>query len=152
MRSGKLIPSALVALVALCTTAGVVLAANPHFNSASARRSGTNLTVSFKISGLGDNQTITVTASAKATAEYQCINNGGKNPSAANKQQVSANVSVSGDFTSGKNGSVNGTLTITPPPATLVCPPGQHLVLVSVKYENVKVSGGGDTASISGSF
>jgi hypothetical protein len=133
-------------------TAAVALAASVHFIKSSAARQGNNLVVSFKIAGLGDNESITVTASCKATADYQCINGGGKNPSAANKEQVIADLSVSGDFTSDKNGSVNGTLTINPPPATLDCPNGQRLVLQSVKYENVSVAAGGDTANIPGTF
>lgn len=28
------------------------------------------------------------------------------------------------------------------------CPPGQHVVLVSISYTNVQVSGGGDTETI----
>jgi len=36
------------------------------------------------------------------------------------------------------------------PPSTLTCPNGQHVVLVSVTYTNVAVSGGGDSESISG--
>src|SRR5256885_2146122 len=123
MRRSSVSLSMLCALLVLTTTVGVAFAANAHFISASAKRQGTNLSVSFKIAGLGDTQTISVTASAKATAEYACINKGGKNPSAANKHQLSANVSVSGNFTSGKNGSVSGTLTITPPPHDLNCPP-----------------------------
>ena len=60
--------------------------------------------MNFKIAGLGDNQTITVTASASATAVYACQNNGGNFPSDPKKQQVSGPVSASGEFTSGKNG------------------------------------------------
>jgi len=133
-------------------TAAVAVAASVHFNKASAARQGNDLVVSFKISGLGDSQTITVTASCKATANYECINGGGKNPSASNKEQVIADLSVSGDFTSDKNGNVVGSLTINPPPATLDCPSGQKLVLQSVSYTNVSVSAGGATADISGTF
>jgi hypothetical protein len=151
MRTWKLRISLLCVLMTVGMT-GIVLAANAHFNSASARRQGNNLIVSFKISGLGNNQTITVTASARATAVYQCFNNGGNHPQAGNKEQVIANVSASGSFTSDRNGSVSGSLTLTPPPPTLQCPSGQHLVLVSVKYENVSVSGGGASQSIGGTF
>ena len=53
----------------------------------------------------------------------------------------------------GKNGSVTGTLTLNPPPnTTLTCPGGQRVVLVSVAYTNVSVTGGGDTANIPGTF
>ena len=147
-RHNKFVTMALI----LGIGAAVALAANVHFIDADAERQGNNLKVSFKIAGLGDNESITVTASCTATANYECINGGGKNPAAANKEQVIADLSVSGDFTSDKNGSVTGTLTINPPPATLDCPGGQRLVLQSVTYENVSVSAGGDTENIGGTF
>jgi len=140
-------------LVALMAPAA--LAASPHFISASA--SGPNasgsLTVPFKIAGLGANETITVTATADATAVYACQNNAGNFPNAANKQQVSGPVSDSGQFTSGKNGQITGSLTLSPPPSTLNCPSGQHEVLASVSYTNVQISATGVGAeSIPGTF
>jgi hypothetical protein len=68
------------------------------------------------------------------------------------KQEVSGPVSASGQFTSGKNGQITGSLTLMPPPSTLDCPGGQREVLASVSYTNVQVSGGGDTESIPGTF
>jgi hypothetical protein len=50
-------------------------------------------------------------------------------------------VSNSGQFTSGKNGQITGSLTLSPPPSTLSCPPGQSRVIVSVTYT-------GGTASV----
>lgn len=140
-------------LVALMAPAA--LAANPHFISASA--SGPNasgkLVVSFKIAGLGANETITITTTADATAVYACQNNGGNFPSDPKKQQVSGPVSASGDFTSGKNGQITGSLTLSPPASTLDCPSGQHEVLVSVSYTNVQISATGVGAeSIPGTF
>ena len=141
-------------VVACLSLAAVAVAASPHFirSSASGPNAQGNLTVSFKIAGLGDNQTITVTTTADATAVYACRNNGGNFPSDPKKTTVSGPVSASGNFTSGKNGSVSGTLTLQPPATTLSCPGGQRRVLVSVSYSNVTVSGGGDTASIPGTF
>lgn len=146
-------------IAALCmllvtVAASVALAANAHFirSSASGPNNQGNLLVNFKIAGLGDNETITVTASADATAVYACRNNGGNFPSDPKKTEVSGPVSASGDFTSGKNGQITGSLTLQPPATTLVCPGGQRRVLVSVSYTNVQVSGGGDTASIPGTF
>jgi hypothetical protein len=83
---------------------------------------------------------------------YACQNNGGNFPADPKKTTVSGPVSASGDFTSGKNGQVTGSLTLSPPATTLTCPSGQHVVLVSVSYTNVQVSGGGDTATIPGTF
>jgi len=150
----SLVATVLAALLLLALSVTSVLAANPHFLRASASgpsNTGT-LSVSFKIAGLGDNETITVTASANATAVYACQNNGGHFPSDPKKTEVSGPVSASGDFTSGQNGQIVGTLTLSPPATTLSCPSGQHRVLVSVSYTNVTVSGGGDTASIAGTF
>ena len=76
----------LVALLVLTTAALAVpaaLAQSPHFIRASAtlNNDGT-LTVSWKEAGLGNNQLISYTASADATATYVCVNRGGANPSA----------------------------------------------------------------------
>ncbi len=83
---------------------------------------------------------------------YACQNNGGNFPNDPKKTTVSGPVTASGDFTSGKNGQITGSLTLSPPATTLTCPSGQHVVLVSVSYTNVQVSGGGDTAAIPGTF
>jgi hypothetical protein len=135
--------------------AGTALAQNPHFvrASASGPDAAGNLTVDFKIAGLGSNETITVTASADATAVYACRNNGGNFPKDPKKTTVSGPVSASGEFTSGKNGQITDSLTLSPPASTLSCPPGQHVVLVSVSYTNVSISATGvDPVSIAGTF
>jgi hypothetical protein len=105
------------------------------------------------IPGLGDTVTTTVTANADATALYACQNNGGNFPSDPKKQQVSGPVSASGDFTSGKNGQITDSLTLSPPASTLDCPGGQHVVLARVSYTNVSVSEpAAGTESIPGTF
>lgn len=133
-----------------------VFAANPHFVSASANlASNGNLIVQFKEAGLGNNQNINEVASADSTAEYACINKGGKHPQATNKETVSGPVTASGNFSSGRNGQINGSLTLTPPgPGSFSCPNGQKLVLASVSYTNVTIT---DTtnnvsANIAGTF
>ena len=136
--------------------ASTVCAASPHFLRCSA--SGVNpdgsLDVSFTIAGLGDNQTLTVTATAHADAVYGCLNRGQQCPNAANKVEVHTDVSATGTFTSGKNGSIRASLTVDPPPTTLDCPGGQRLVLVSVSYTSVSVSapGAGDCQTSPGTF
>lgn len=126
----------------------------PHFNSANATgpNNDGSLDIDFKFSGLGDNVTITVTASASASAVYACQNKGGNFPSDPKKTEETGTVMASGDFTSGKNGSFKGSLTLEPPPSDLTCPGGQKRVLVSVKYTNVTLTGGGDTLQIPGTF
>jgi hypothetical protein len=119
-----------------------VWAASPHFTrcSASGVNSDGSLDVCFKIAGLGDNQLVTVTASATADAVYACLNHGQQCPDAANKVSVHSDVSSTGTFPSGKNGQVTACLSIDPPPTELTCPNGQRLVLVSVTYTPVSVS------------
>src|SRR5213076_904476 len=146
-----------LAMVALAGFMAItVWAANAHFLkcSASGVNSDGSLNASFRIAGLGDNQLVTVTASAHADATYACRNNGQQCPNAANKVNVQADVGSSGTFPSGKNGTVTACLTVDPPPTTLTCPGGQKLVLVSVSYTNVSVSapGAGTAAVPPGTF
>jgi hypothetical protein len=151
----RLIFVAVAVLLLVGLVAGTALAQNPHFLRASASGPNTagELSVSFKIAGLGDTVTTTVTATADATAVYACRNNGRNFPEDPKKQTVSGPVSASGDFTSGKNGQIVGSLTLSPPASTLDCPPGQEEVLVSVSYTNVAVnSPDAGTASIPGTF
>jgi hypothetical protein len=126
---------------------------SPHFINASASTDkGGNLICTFKEAGLGTTvSTEHVTCSANASAVYECVNNGGKNPSAANKTTVSGPVSGGGTFPV-RNGSATGSITVAPPgPGSFSCPGGQHLVLASVTYSDVTLTGsGGETASVPG--
>lgn len=147
---------------ALCAPLLLLLAAalpanadSPHFIQASARLSGTNLIVSFKEAGLGNNQLIIYVARADATATYVCVNRGGGNPSAANKTTISGPVTATGTFSSGKNGQVTASLTLSPPgPGSFSCPPGQRLELAQASYTNVSLTDTTNnvTASIAGTF
>jgi hypothetical protein len=125
--------AAVFATMALAVPAA--LADSPHFIRATAtlNANGT-LTASFKEAGLGTNQNITYVLSADATATYVCVNRGGSNPSAQNKTTVAGPVSATGTFSSGKNGQVTASLTVSPPPSDISCPPGQSLELASVSY------------------
>jgi len=143
-------------LLGMVMTAPAALAISPHFINASANLSGTNLVVSFKEAGLGTNQLINYTASANATATYVCVNRGGSNPSASNKTSVSGPVSASGTFSSGKNGNVTASLTVSPPapPSTFSCPKGQSQEIAEVTYTNVAITDttNGVTEAIPGTF
>lgn len=100
--------------------AGTASAGSPHFiKSATGITAvfGSSLTVSFKEAGLGDEAQVHVVL----TADVQCVNPGGNDPAAGNKQTVS----VAGDFPV-QRGSASGELTLTPvlqpscsPPMTL---------------------------------
>ena len=121
--------SILVSALALTALvfAAAALAGSPHFVTADASRSGNTLSVTFKEAGLGTNQNINYTLTANATATYVCVSNGGGNPSAQNKTTVAGPVSASGTFSSGKNGNVTVSLTVSPPPSDITCPKGQTL-------------------------
>jgi hypothetical protein len=121
----------------------VVAIANPlfHYANASVDSSG-NLNVSFKETGLGGEgfSTVNITASANASATYQCWNNGGKHPKAGNKETVTAPVSGGGEFPV-RNGQTTGSITVSAPgPGDFSCPSGQSLYLQSVTYSGIKVT------------
>jgi hypothetical protein len=133
------------------------LADSPHFLKATATLNTTTgaLTCSWKEAGLGDNQSITYVCSADATATYVCVNRGGANPSAQNKESVEGPVSATGDFSSGKNGQITGSLTVHPPGAgSFSCPPGQSLELAQATFTNVKITDtdNGIVAPVVGTF
>jgi hypothetical protein len=140
MRQAKIVLGVLGVLV---FTAGIGWAANPHFVgkvTATLNADG-SLTVSWKEAGLGDNQNIDYEASADATATFNCVNNGGQCPNAANKTTVSGPVSATGTFNSGKNGQISGSLTIDPPDAGgFSCPSGQTLTLSEVSYSDITIT------------
>jgi hypothetical protein len=142
--------AALVFTIAL--GAGVASAVSPHFISASGSLSGTDLVCSFKEAGLGTNQLINYECDATGDAIYVCVNHGGANPSASNKTEATGEVSGTGAFNSGKNGNVNGKITVEPPETTLTCPPGQSLEIASVTYTNISITDltNGITESIPG--
>ncbi|MEV8558218.1 hypothetical protein AB0478_17535 [Streptomyces sp. NPDC051917] len=142
---------------ALAIAVAPAFAVSPHFINASATLNADgSLSVSFKEVGLGNNQRIDYEADAMAMATYQCFNRGGHNPSAGNKTTVLEDVSAFATFTSGRNGNVNGMLTIDPPgPGTFTCPPGQRLVgPFDVSYTDVSIidTTNGITESIPGTF
>ncbi len=152
MNSRKGIAVSLAVLLILVLAVTTVFAADPHFISATASiTSSGNLVVSWKEAGLGDDVNINYTASANATADWGCLNGGGKNPEATNKETVEGPVSSSGTFNSGKNGTISDSLTINPPaaPSSFSCPNGQKLVLADVSYTNVSVADTTDGVSIS---
>ncbi|HEX6300088.1 MAG TPA: hypothetical protein VF148_06465 [Acidimicrobiia bacterium] len=148
----------LAVMLASVTLMPAAFAASAHFIRASASLNNDgSLDVDFKIAGLGDSVNVEVTATADSTATYACVNRGGKNPNASNKQDEAGPLSESGDFESGKNGQVTDSLTLGPLDTTLECPGNQQLVLVRVSYSNVMVSfetetGETDTIAISGTF
>jgi hypothetical protein len=133
---------------ALALVSQGALADSPHFLKAAASVDAAgNLVCTFKEAGLGNVPSANITCSADATAVYACINGGGNHPKATNKETVSGPVSGGGTFPV-RNGQTTGSITVAPPgPGSFSCPPGQRLVLASVSYSNVTLSGQGATAT-----
>jgi hypothetical protein len=155
-RSGaRLGVAAAIALLLVAVTISTALADSPHFLKASASIDGSgNLVCSFSEAGLGSTLTTEhVACSADATAVYACINGGDNHPKASNKETVSGPVSGAGDFPV-RNGRTNGSITVAPPgPGAFSCPNGQRLVLASVAYTHITLTGlAGDTADVPGTL
>jgi hypothetical protein len=143
-------------MIAVLLASSVAWAQNSHFvrsGTATVDNLGNLVCSGWKVAGLGSNVTDSITCAGQATAIYACINNGGHHPSATNKETVNGPVSGTDDFTSGKNGTISGSITVAPPGAgTFSCPNGQDLVLASVSYTSLSLSDSfGATADISGS-
>ena len=126
-----------LALVVLLSVSVVSSADAPKFHSAtsSVNNSGA-LAVTFDERGLG-NENVDYSLTADSTALYACINRGGHNPAAANKQSFNDDVSGGGSFEV-KNGRAQGTVLAGPISAgSFSCPGGQRLVLAAVSYTNI---------------
>lgn len=152
MRKGfGLILALALAVTGLVFTSIAALADSPHFISegtASINSSGAYVVTNFKEAGLGTTTTSeNITLSATATATYACINGGGNHPQAANKQTTTTPVSNTQAFPV-RNGQTTGTISVGPPgPGSFSCPGGQKLVLASVSYSNVMLTGSGGETS-----
>jgi hypothetical protein len=144
----------LLAIAALSTVAALAvpaaLADSPHFIKATGTLNADgSLTANFKEAGLGTNQNITYVLSGQGTAIYVCVNKGGANPSASNKTAVAGPVTATGTFSSGKNGQVTASLTVSPPFQDIGCPPGQSQELASVTYTGITLTDTTNNVSIS---
>ena len=112
------------ALFTICLAAFSTVAAyaqNPHFVvGPTVTDNGTTLTATGSIAGLGNNQLLTVEMNVSGTVTTECTNRGGN---VAPGQTKTDNFSVSGRYTSDKNGRVDFSLT-TPLPLPGRCPNG----------------------------
>ena len=132
-------------LVVLAFATGAVMVANPHFIShfttATLNAPCDSVSVCFKEAGLGKNVNIDYEVTATATATYNCVNNGGKCPNAANKVTVNGPVTETATFNSGKNGSIKACIHLTPPgPGDFTCPPGQNLMLSDISFSGLMIT------------
>src|SRR5204862_3253549 len=128
-------------MIALGFMAITVLAANAHFMSCSSTvDSSGDLSVSFRIAGLGAGASDTITATTTVTATWGCLNGGQQCPNAANKFTTTEELTGSLTVTAGHNGSASGTISLSPATPTNFCPNGQRLVLISVTYGDVTLT------------
>ena len=154
MRKVLMLIAALAAAAALTATSATAATGNAHFikNATSVSLSGSSLVCNFKEAGLASGSVETVTCAATASVTYECVNGGGKNPSASNKKTFATTVSKSGTFTADKNGNIVGSLTVPVPSASSVgfsCPPGQTTTRVSVTYSGITITDSTSGASTS---
>jgi hypothetical protein len=159
MRKLLVLVAAAIACAALAATGASAASGNAHFikNATSASLSGADLVCTFKEAGLASGSVETVSCSATENVTYECVNGGGKNPSASNKKTFATTVSKSGTFTADKNGNIVGSLTLSPASASSLgfsCPPGQTTTFVGVTYSNISIADATSGASIAvpGSF
>jgi hypothetical protein len=134
----------LAVLSAMLMTMSIVSGANPHFVRANAQLiREADLKAVFKEAGLGRNENVTIQLSADTKALWGCINRGGNHPQAANKEYAYGQATESGEFNSGRNGHVIGSLTIdladVAMPDDWSCPRGQKAVLFEVAYGDIQL-------------
>ena len=108
------------------------------------------LSCSFDVSGLGNVSSTPGSCTASSSADYQCINNGGKNPAAGNKRTVTGEVGHA-ETIPVHNGRAQGSIIVNPVgPGTFTCPGGQTLFLVSACYTDISLTVGGATVTDAG--
>lgn len=116
-----------------------VMAISAHFiNAYIILDSDGQLIVTWKESGLGDNQLVGYLASADAEGYYVCLNRGDNRPLDQNKRSFTEPVSSMGSFSS-KNGLIKASPLIAPPQPSpsLNCGSGQIEVLACVTYSGI---------------
>jgi len=132
---------ALAGVLFLLASAQTAVAASPHFiGTPQATVSGNSLTVTFKAAGLGNVEEATFTLSGTVDVFSRCYNRGGNKPQADNKQET-INVNSTETFPV-SNGQTTGSFTVTPL-STLTCPGNQIVVIESVDFSDLVLSGQG---------
>src|SRR5438045_8795999 len=144
VRMRKITAVAAGAMAVAAIAAPSAVAGNAHFikSASSASLSGSSLVCNFKEAGLQSGSTETISCNATEAVTYECVNGGGKNPSASNKRTFVTKASQGGQFTADKNGNLVGSLTLAPASASSLgfsCPSGQTVTVVSVCYSTVQM-------------
>jgi hypothetical protein len=130
-------------LVALALAASSVLAA-PTIHNLSVTFSGTTVSATADVSGLGSTKPATAQLIINGTAEYQCSNGGGQVVPGQNPQPATATSPVQdlGNTTNNGRGVVNVSATLTAPSTinakTAGCPNGKtwRATLISLEVES----------------
>ena len=139
MRKSFVVVSVVLATLLMGATAA--WADSPHIvGSPSATVSGNTLTLSASVAGLGNASSATFTLQGPVTVSSRCYTKSGNKPQAANKQETIA-VNQTDDFPV-RNGQTTGSFTVTPL-STLTCPGGQHVVIESVDFSDLVLTGPG---------
>ena len=143
MRKLSRASAVLAGLVSLLVFSAVAVAASPHFiGTPSATVSGNTLTVTFKAAGLGNAEGATFNLTGNVEVFSRCYNHGGNKPQADNKQETIA-VNQTQTFPV-RNGQTTGSFTVTPL-STLTCPGNQVVVIESVDFSDLVLTGEGLT-------
>jgi hypothetical protein len=148
MRHFVILAIAVTGLLAFgATTASA--AANFKSQSFSVNNQG-QLVCTFDVSGLGNVSETPGSCTATSSADYQCINNGGKNPAAGNKRTVGGAVGTE-ETIPVHNGRAQGDIIVDPAgPGDFGCPGGQTLFLVRACYTDISLTVGGATVTEAG--
>lgn len=135
----RLVPAAAGLILLLGTAA---YADSPHFISASGviDPATGDYTCSWKEAGLGKTSVTLECASANASSEWQCFTKSGNNPQGQPQAGGVGDIVATGTFTP-HNGSITGSLSLTPEVGTAHCQGGGlKLCLTSVSYVDVSIN------------
>jgi hypothetical protein len=133
MKRFMIMATAVVAMMAMGSTAVLAAPANPHIvGTPSTTISGNSITFSASVAGLGNVSEATFNLVGTVDVSSRCYTKSNNKPQAANKQET-INVDSTETFAV-RNGRTNATFTVTPL-STLTCPPGQRVVIESVTYD-----------------
>ncbi len=152
MRHRRLLFSTVLAVSLMVLGSSLVYGANPHYKILRAELGSPKLIVSGTEVGLGSGATVVYVAAADVTLSAKCINGGGSNPSATNKNfsgEVESTATVQADA----SGKISTELVLFALAASQ-CPPGQTTVVASATFSNVTLTDttNGVVGSIPGTF
>jgi len=138
MRHRKSVVATAIAVGLMAASVSLAFGANPHFKGVTAALGSPKLVVNGTEVGLGSGTFVVYVAAADVTTTAQCVNGGGKNPSATNKS-FSGEVESTATNQADQSGKITTQLTIYAVPA-LFCPAGQSTVIATATFSNVTLT------------